>query len=134
MSFPGAPGLVDMVFTFHAGSRGLDFHRRHMSERFLRSNRPGYPYPVCFELENSGIRMAVNDCSVNEHQQWHPPYQTGKTVHVHAKHYKHNEDGHIAPGVCGHGSVPLSHLGNVFIRIGLHTQTHTHQSFCLLIP
>ena len=26
-------------------------------------------------------------------------------------HYKHNEDGRTAPGVCGHGSVPLSHGG-----------------------
>ena len=37
--------------------------------------------------------------------------KTGKTVHVHAKRYKHNEDGHTAPGVCGNGSVPLSHSG-----------------------
>ena len=50
-----------------------------------------------------------------------PPYQTGKTVHVHAKHYKHNEDGRKAPGVCGNGSVPLSHSGNVVTRIGIHT-------------
>ena len=39
------------------------------------------------ELENSGIRMAVGDCSVTERRLWRPPYQTGKTVHVHAKHY-----------------------------------------------
>ena len=63
------------------------------------------------ELENSGIRVAVGDCSVTERRQWRPPYQTGKTVHVHAKHYKHNEDGRTAPGVCGNGSVPLSHSG-----------------------
>ena len=55
-----------------------------------------------------------------------PPYQTGKTVHVHAKHYKHNEDGRMAPDVCGNGSVPLSHSGNVVTRIGIHTHTHTH--------
>ena len=36
------------------------------------------------ELENSGIRVAVGDCSVTERQRWHPPYQTGKTVHMHA--------------------------------------------------
>ena len=24
-------------------------------------------------------------------------------------HYKHDKDGHTVPGVCGHGSVPLSH-------------------------
>ena len=36
-------------------------------------------------------------------------------------HYKHNEDGHTAPGVRGHGSLPLSHSGNVVTKIGLHT-------------
>ena len=36
------------------------------------------------ELENSGIRVAVCDCSVTERQRWRPPYQTGKTVHMHA--------------------------------------------------
>ena len=43
-----------------------------------------------------------------------------KTVHVHTKHYK-QEDGSTAPGVCGNGSVPLSHSGNVVTRIGIHT-------------
>ena len=79
-----------------------------VSERFFRSNRPGYPHPVSSELENSGIRVAVGDCSVTERRRWRPPYQTGKTVH--AKHYKNNEDGRTAPGVCGNGSVLLSHL------------------------
>ena len=37
---------------------------------------------LCSELENSGIRVAVGDCSVNERRRWRPPYQTGKTVHV----------------------------------------------------
>ena len=92
-----------------------------MSERFFRSNRPGYPHPVSSELENSGIRVAVGDCSVTERRRWRPPYQTGKTVHVHAKHYIHDEDGRTAPGVCGNGSVPLSHSGNVVTRIGIHT-------------
>ena len=92
-----------------------------MSEQFFRSNRPGYPHPVSSELENSGIRVAVGDCSVTERRRWRPPYQTGKTVHVHAKHY--NEDGRTAPGVCGNGSVPLSHSGNVVTRIGIHIHT-----------
>ena len=87
---------------------------------FFRSNRPGYPHPVSSELENSGIRVAVGDCSVTERRRWRPPYQTGKTVHVHAKHYGHNVDGCTAPGVCGNGSVPLSHSGNVVTRIGIH--------------
>ena len=117
----GEPGLVDRVLALHAGCRGFDSHRGHMSERFFRSNRPGYPHPVSSELENSGIRVALGDCSVTERRRWRPPYQTGKTVHVHAKHYKHNEDGRTAPGVCGNGSVPLSHSGNVVTRIGIHT-------------
>ena len=119
----GEPGLVDRVLALHAGSRGFDSHRGHMSEWFFRSNRPGYPHPVSSELENSGIRVAVSDCSVTERRRWRPPYQTGKTVHVHAKHYKHNEDGRTAPGVCGNGYVPLSHSGNVVTRIGIHTHT-----------
>ena len=36
-------------------------------------------------------------------------------------HYKHDKDGHMAPGVHSHGSVPLSHSGNVITRIGLHS-------------
>ena len=94
-----------------------------MSEQFFRSNRPGYPHPVSSKLENSGIRVAIGDCSVTERWRWRPPYQTGKTVHVHAKHYKHNEDGRTVPGVCGTDSVPLNHSGSVVTRIGIHTYT-----------
>ena len=54
------------VLALHAGSWGFDSHRGHMSERFFRSNRPGYPHPVSSELEKSGIRVAVGDCSVTE--------------------------------------------------------------------
>ena len=75
-----------------------------MSERFFRSSRPGYPPSVSSELENSGIRVADGDCSVTERRRWRPPYQTGKTVHVRAKHYKHIVDGRTAPDVCGNGS------------------------------
>ena len=117
---------MDRVLALNAGSRGFNSHRGHMSERFSRSNRPWYPHPVSSELENSGIRVAVGDCSVTERRRWRPPYQTGKTVHVHAKHYKHNEDGRTAPGVCGNGSVPLSHSGNVVTRIGIHTHTEVN--------
>ena len=78
---------MDRVLALHAGSRGFDSNQGHMSERFLLSNRPGYPHPVSSELENSGIRVAYGDCSVTERRQWRPPYQTGKTVDVHAKHY-----------------------------------------------
>ena len=119
---------MDRVLALHAESRGFDSHRRHMSERFFRSNRTGYPHPVSSELENRGIKVAVGDCSVTERRRWRPPYQTGKTVHVHAKQYKvvkHNEDGRTAACVSGDGSVgsvPLSHSGNVVTRIGMHTQ------------
>ena len=94
-----------------------------MSERFFRSSRPEYPHPVSSELENSGIRVAVGDCSVTERPRWRLPYQSGKIVHVHAKHYKHNMDGRTAPGVCGNGSVPLSHSGE---RRYENWNTHTH--------
>ena len=89
----------------------------------------------------SGIRVAVGDCRVTERRRWRPPYQTGKTVHVHAKHYKHNEDGRTAPGVCGNGSVPLSHSGNVVTRIGIHTHSsrlliyrHEFRTAASLVP
>ena len=100
---------MDRVLALHVGSLGFDSHRGHMSERFFRSNRPGYPHPVNSELENSGIS-----------------YQTGKTVHVHAKHYKLNEDGRTVPGVWDNGSVPLRHSGNVVKRIGIYK----HMKFC----
>ena len=70
------------MFIIHAGSQVFDSHRRHMSER---SKRPGCPRPVCSELENSGIRVAVGGFSVTERWRWRPPYQTGKTIHVYAK-------------------------------------------------
>ena len=92
---------MDRVLALHAGIQGFDSHRGHMSERFFRSNRSRYPHPVSSELENSGIRVAVGDCSVTERRRWRPPYRNGKTVHVHAKHNKHNEDGRTAPGACG---------------------------------
>ena len=40
---------------------------------------------MCAELENSGIRVVVGDCNVTERWRWHPSYQTGKTVDMHAK-------------------------------------------------
>ena len=52
-----------------------------------------------------------------------------KTVHVHAKHYKYNEDRRTESGVCGNGSVLLSHSGNVVMRIGIHTHVTTKAPF-----
>ena len=127
----GEPGLVDRVLALHAGSRGFDFHQGHMSERFFRTNRPGYPHPVTSELENSGIRVAVSDFSVTECRGWCPPHQTGKTVHVHAKHYKHNKDRCTVPGVCGNDSLSLSHSGNIFTRIGIYIHTD-YERLCVM--
>ena len=45
-------------------------------------------------------------------------------------HYKHDEDGPTLPSMHSHGSVLLSHSGNVVTRIGLHTHKGSH---CLLI-
>ena len=81
----GEPGLVDRELALHAGSRGFDSPGGTCPNDFFQSNRPGYSHPVSSELENSGIRVAVGDCSVTERRQWRRPYQTGKTVHVHAK-------------------------------------------------
>ena len=75
------------------------------------------------ELEISGIRVAVGDCSVTERRRWRPPYQTGKTVHMHAKQYKLNENGCTAPGLCGNGFVPLSPSGNTRLPEFEYTQT-----------
>ena len=80
-----------------------------MSERFFRSSRAGNPQPVCSELENSGIRVVVGDCSVTERRRRGPPYQTGKTVH--AKTLPTQRGRTQALGVRGIGSVPLSHSG-----------------------
>ena len=117
----GEPGLVDHGARLARRKSRVRLPPGAHVRRFFRSNRPGYPHLVSSELENSGIRVAVGDCSVTECRRWRPPYQTGKTVHVHAKHYKHSEDGRTAPGVCGNGSVPLSHSGNVVTRIHTHT-------------
>ena len=43
----------------------------------------------CASGWKNGIRVAVGDCRITERWQWHPLYQTGKTVHVHAKYKTH---------------------------------------------
>ena len=95
----------------------------HEKKSFVTSG-PGYLHPVCSELENKGIRVAVGDCSVTEHRQWCPPYQTGKPVHVHANTL---QTWRTAPGVRDHDSKPLSHSGNVVTRTGLHTSRFSTQ-------
>ena len=118
------------MFAVHVGSQGFDSHRWNMSEQIFRSNRPGYPHAVCSELENSGIRVAVGDCSITECWRWRLPYQTTKLYMCRQTHYKHDEDGPTLLGVPSHGYMPLSHSGTVVTRIGLHTHKGSH---CLLI-
>ena len=43
------------------------------------------------------------------------------------KVYKVEEDGHTAPGVCGNGSVPLGHSGNVVKNSNTHSHTSLKQ-------
>ena len=90
---------MDRVIALHAGSRGFDSHQGHMSERFFRTNKPGYPHQVSSELENSGSRVAVGDCSVTERRRWRPPYQMQNCACARKTPYKHNKDGRTAPGV-----------------------------------
>ena len=84
---------------------------------------------MCSELGKSCIRVAVDGCSVTECRLWRPPFQTVQTVHVHTKHYKHNENGRTAPGVRGHGSVLPSHLGNFVTGIVLQQRAAFSASF-----
>ena len=101
---------MDSVLALHAGSRGFNSHRGHMSERVFRSNRPGYPHPEW----RSVIAVSLN---VGGGVRLIKPAK----LYMCTQLYKYNEDGHTAPGVCGNGSVPLSHSGNVVTRTGIHT-------------
>ena len=124
----GVPGLVDTVFAAHGGSRGLDSHRQHMSERFFRSNRPGYLHPVCSELEKKVVSewRSVIAVSLNVGGGIRL-IKSAKLYMCMQTHYKHDKDGHTAPGVRGHGSIPLSHLGERRYENWI-TQTYVSQS------
>ena len=93
-----------------------------ISSRFFRSNRPGYPHPVYSELENSGIRVAAGDCSVNERRRWHPPYQMAK-LYICIQTWRGKMHGTECVQPWFHTAEPL---WNVVTRIGLHIHTHTH--------
>ena len=82
----------------------------------------------------SELRLLI--CSVTERRRWRPPYQMGKTVHVHAKkHYKHNENGCTAPCVLCHGVLchaePPGGGGGTLVRE--FDSTHTQQYTCIRI-
>ena len=117
---------MDRVLALHEGSRGFDSHRGHISERFFRSNRPGYPHPVSSELENSGIRVAVGDCSVTERRRWRPHYQTGKTVRARKTLQTQRGRTHGA-GCVRQWFRSAELLGELrYENWNTHTHTHTH--------
>ena len=118
-----------MVLALHAGSRGFDSHREHMSERLFRSSRPGYPHPVSSEQGNGGIRVGsviAVSLNVSGGVRLIKPAELCMSMQ---KHYKHKEDGRTAPGVCGNGSVSLIHSVNVVTRIGINTHLIKFCSF-----
>ena len=82
LTVSGAPGLVGRVFAVHVGISAPTCGT--CPNNFFQSNRPGYPHPVCSELENSDIGVGVGDFCVTERRRWRLPYQNGKTVHMHA--------------------------------------------------
>ena len=122
---------------FSVLSKGV-YNSSYRSTQTFRSNRPGYPHPVSSELENSGIRVAVGDCSVTERRRWRPPYQTGKTVHVHAKHYKHKQGRTHGAGCVRQWFRTAEPLGERrYENWNTHTHTHTHirkHWRCLYVP
>ena len=78
------PGLVDRVFAFQE-AKGSSPTGGTCLNNFFDPIDHDICTKVCSELENSGINVAVGDCSVTERCWWHQPYQTGKTVYVHTK-------------------------------------------------
>ena len=68
-----------------------------MSEQFFRSNRPGYPHPVCSELKIVlSERRLVIAVSLNVGGRIRL-IKLAKLYMCTHKHYKHNEDGFTAP-------------------------------------
>ena len=82
---------MDRVLALHAGSRGFNSHRP-MTERFFRSNRPGYLHPVSSELENSSIRVAVVIAVSLNVGGGICLIKPAKLCMCTQKHYKHNKD------------------------------------------
>ena len=135
----GAPGLVDRVFAVHAGIRGFDSHWRHMSERFFFDQidqnictQCALSWKILVSEWRSVIAVSLN---VGGGVRFIKPAKLDMCTQTHYKH-----DGRTAPGVRGHGFVPLSHSGHVLTRIGLHAHTllsnnyewdytHTHFAF-----
>ena len=117
----GAPGLVDRVFAVHAGSRGFDSHWRHVRNDFSDPvnqdihTQSALSWKIVVSEWRSLIAVSLNIGGGLRLIKLAKLYMCRQT------HYRHNEDGSSAQDMRGHGFVPLSHSGNVFTRIGLHT-------------
>ena len=94
---------VNGMFAAHAESRGFDSHWRHMSERFFQSNRPGYPHPMCSELEIVGSEwQLVIAVSMNVRGGVRLIKRAQLYICM-QKHNKPKENGGMVPGVRNHG-------------------------------
>ena len=117
---------MDRVLALHAGSRGFDSHRGHVSERFFRSNRPGYPQPVSslsWKIVVSEWRSVIAvSLNVGGGVRLINP---AKLYTCTQKHYKTQRGRTHGAGCERQCSVPLSHSGNVVARIFfIHTYIH----------
>ena len=98
----------------------------HVRTIFFRSNRSGYPHQCALSWKTvvsewrSVIAVSLN---VGGGVRLIKPTKLYICTQT---HYQHDEDGRTAPGLRGHGSVPLSHSRNVVTRIGLHTHNTAH--------
>ena len=93
-----------------------------MSERFFLSNRSGYLHPVCSELDIAVPQYVGGGVCLIKPAKLYMCTQT---------HYKHDEDGRTAPGVRGHGSVPLEPLRKRRYESWI---THTHTLSKPMLP
>ena len=100
---------MDRVFAIHIGSQGFESQWGTGLNDFCcpidQDIRTQCALSWKIVVPEWGLVTAV---SHTERRRWRPPYQTGKTLHVHANtlpHYHHDEDGCRALGVSGRGSI-----------------------------
>ena len=126
----GAPGVVDRVFTVHAGSRGVEVDPSTPTDSTCLSD---FFDPVDQDIHTQctmSWKIVVHTCITEWRSVIAVSLNVGggfrliklaKLYMCMQTHYKHDEDGRTAPCVRGYGSAPLSHSGNVVTRTGLHS-------------
>ena len=79
--------------------------------------------------------MSIGNCSVTERRRWRPPYQTGKTVHVHANTLQTRRGRTLGAGCARpwlrtaepHGELRYENwITHTQTHTDTHTYTHTH--------